>query len=290
MKHLVFIINPHSGVDRQKAIQQAIETNLDTTQFSWEIQHTQHAGHGTELAKLAADNNAFAVVAVGGDGSVNDVAKGLVGSHTALAIIPKGSGNGMARSLNIPLKVEQAISVINGNNTIMMDLGFVNEYSFISNAGVGFDTIVSQQFASSKKRGLMVYAWLTIKNLLSYNELDWQLTVDDITTTERAFIINVANGKQFGYNFQIAPDASWTDGLFDVIIIRKFPKLLGFTIAWRALRGTIHHSPYVRVVRGKKVTISHPSLQYFQTDGDAQPAKNPLQFNIEPAVLKVVVP
>ena len=198
MKHLVFIINPHSGVDRQKAIQQAIGTNLDTTQFSWEIQHTQHAGHGTELAKLAADNNAFAVVAVGGDGSVNDVAKGLVGSKTALAIIPKGSGNGMARSLNIPLKVEQAIAVINGNNTIMMDLGFVNEYSFISNAGVGFDTIVSQQFASSKKRGLMVYAWLTIKNLLSYHELDWQLTVDDITSTERAFIINVANGKQFG--------------------------------------------------------------------------------------------
>ena len=290
MKHLVFIINPHSGVDRQKAIQQAIETNLDIAQFSWEMQHTQHAGHGTELAKIAAEKNAFAVVAVGGDGSVNDVAKGLVGSITALAIIPKGSGNGMARSLNIPLDVAQAIKVINGCNSIMMDMGYVNEHSFISNAGVGFDTLVSQQFASSKKRGLMVYAWLTIKNLLNYKELDWQLTVDGVTTTERAFIINVANGKQFGYNFQIAPDASWTDGLFDVIIIRKFPKLLGFTLAWRALRGTIHHSPYVRVIRGKKVTISHPNLQYFQTDGDARTAINPLEFHIKEAVLKVVVP
>jgi YegS/Rv2252/BmrU family lipid kinase len=230
------------------------------------------------------------VAAVGGDGSVNDVAKGLVGSKTALAIIPKGSGNGMARSLEIPLDVAQAIKVINGGNSIMMDLGYVNEYSFISNAGVGFDTVVSQQFASSKKRGLMVYAWLTVKNLLNYRELDWQLTVDGVTTTERAFIINVANGKQFGYNFQIAPDASWTDGLFDIIVICKFPKLLAITLAWRALRGTIHRSPYVRVVRGKEVTISHRDLQFFQTDGDAQPAKNPLSFHVEEGVLKVLVP
>lgn len=290
MKHVIFIINPHSGVDRKKAIQKAIEINLDATQYSWEIQYTQHAGHGTELAKIAAQKNAFAVVAVGGDGSVNDIAKGLVGSQTALAIIPKGSGNGMARSLNIPLNVVQAIKVINGGNSVMMDLGYVHEYCFVSNAGIGFDTVVSQQFASSKKRGLMIYAWLTVKNLLTFQELDWQLTVDGVTTTERAFIINVANGKQFGYNFQIAPDASWTDGLFDVIIIRKFPKLLGFTLAWRALRGTIHHSPYVRVVRGKEVKIAHPELQYFQTDGDARPAKNPLQFHIKEAVLKVMVP
>lgn len=126
-KHLVFIVNPKSGVDRTKSMQQAIDKRLDTEQFSYEIQHTEYAKHGTELAKEAAEKGAYAVVAVGGDGSVNDVVAGLKGTDTALAIIPKGSGNGMARTMEIPLKDTQAIDVINRGNTKMMDVGYAND-------------------------------------------------------------------------------------------------------------------------------------------------------------------
>ncbi|HEY9176850.1 MAG TPA: acylglycerol kinase family protein, partial [Flavipsychrobacter sp.] len=138
-KHLVFIINPKSGTDREKAIQQAIDTTLDQQQFTYEIQHTEYAKHGTKLAADAAASGAYAVVAVGGDGSVNDIVAGLAGTDAALAIIPKGSGNGMARSMSIPLKEREAIEVINRGNSIMMDLGYANDRPFISNAGVAFD-------------------------------------------------------------------------------------------------------------------------------------------------------
>src|SRR5690606_35092301 len=126
MKHLVFIINPLAGTDRIKALRETIEDNLDQKQFTWELQYTAYAKHGTELARHAAENGAYAVVAVGGDGTVNDVVKGLYGTDTALAIIPKGSGNGLARSLEIPTEGKKAIEVINQCRHTRMDLAFAN--------------------------------------------------------------------------------------------------------------------------------------------------------------------
>lgn len=290
MKHLVFIINPNSGVDRQKAIQRAIEHKLDTTKYTYELVHTKYAKHGTELAKEAAEKGAYAVVAVGGDGSVNDIVAGLINTDTALAIIPKGSGNGMARTMQIPLEEEAAIEVINKGNSIMMDIGFANGRPFISNAGVAFDALISKKFARSKRRGFAVYSWLVTKHMWTYNEWDWHITIDGKHLREKAFIISVANGKQFGYNFQIAPDANWTDGLFDVIIINKFPKILGGMLVMRAMNGSITKSPYVKHYRGKEITIAHPQLKLMQTDGDAHPCDNKIHFYLEPGMQKVIVP
>lgn len=289
-KHLVFIINPKSGVDRQKAVQQAIDDKLDHEQFSYEIQHTQYAKHGTELAKVAANKGAYAVVAVGGDGSVNDIVAGLIDTNTALAIIPKGSGNGMARTMEIPLKEYEAIEVINKGNTAMMDIGYANERPFISNAGVAFDALISKKFAKSNTRGFAIYSWLVTRYMWTYKEWDWDITIDGKQLTEKAFIISVANGKQFGYNFQIAPNANWTDGLLDVIIIRKFPKLLGGEIVLRAMNGTITDSKYVHHYRAKEVVIHHPELKLMQTDGDAHACENKIRFRVEQGVQKVIVP
>ncbi len=290
MKHLVFIINPNSGVDRQKAIQRAIDNKLDTTKYTYEIVHTRYAKHGTELAKEAAENGAYAVVAVGGDGSVNDIVTGLMNTDTALAIIPKGSGNGMARAMEIPMKEEEAIEIINKGNSIMMDIGFANGRPFISNAGVAFDALISKKFARSKRRGFAVYSWLVTKHMWTYNEWDWHISIDGKHLREKAFIISVANGKQFGYNFQIAPDANWTDGLFDLIVINKFPKLLGGLLVMRAMNGTITKSPYVKHYRGKEITIAHPELKLMQTDGDAHPCDNKIHFHLEKGLQKVIVP
>lgn len=289
-KHLVFIINPKSGTDREKAIQQAIDTTLDREQFSYEIRHTEYAKHGTQLAADAAVSGAYAVVAVGGDGSVNDIVAGLAGTDTALAIIPKGSGNGMARSMSIPLREQEAIEIINRGNSIMMDIGYANERPFISNAGVAFDALISKKFAKSKRRGFAMYSWLVTRYMWTYKEWDWDITIDGKPLKEKAFIISVANGRQFGYNFQIAPAASWTDGLLDIVIIKKFPKVLGGLLVWRAMNGTITDSPFVRHFHGKEITISHPELKLMQTDGDAHECSNAIHFRIEKGKQKVIVP
>ena len=289
-KHIVFIINPKSGVERRKEIQEGIEGNLDKQQYSYEILNTEFAKHGTTLAREAAKNGAYAVVAVGGDGSVNDVVQGLQGTDTLLAIIPKGSGNGMARTMKIPLNTNDAIKVINKGNVTAMDVGYANGLPFISNAGVAFDALISKKFAKSEKRGLMVYSWLVTKHMWLYKERDFKIVVDGKEINERAFMINVANGQQFGYNFKIAPMASYTDGVFDLIIIKKFPKILGGLLVVRAMSGTIAQSPFVTHITGKEITISNPMLKLMQTDGDAHACENEIKFTIKKGAQKVLVP
>ena len=289
-KHLVFIVNPRSGTDRVKAIQNAVDARLDKAQYTYELSYTERAKHGIELAKNAAEKGAFAVVAVGGDGSVNDVMAGLINTKTALAIIPKGSGNGFARTVGLPLNDEGCIDIINKSKVEIIDIGYANERPFISNAGVGFDALISKRFTESKTRGLSAYSWLVTRNLWQYKEWDFQITIDGERITEKAFLINIANGQQFGYNFKIAPNASYTDGLFDIVIIRKFPKMLGGRLIWRAMKGDITKSPYVRHYHGKEITIAHPELQLMQTDGDAHPCGNHITFRIVPGALGVLVP
>lgn len=289
-KHLVFIINPKSGVERQKEIQAGIDEYLDKEQYSYELIHTEFAKHGTALAREAAKNGAYAVVAVGGDGSVNDVVQGLLGTDTILAIIPKGSGNGMARTMQIPLNVGEALKVINKGNVVNMDIGYANGQAFISNAGVAFDALISKKFAKSVRRGFVVYSWLVTKYMWLYKSWDWEIQIDGKRISEKAFMVNVANGQQFGYNFKIAPMASFTDGRLDLIIVRRFPKILGGLIALRAMKGKITDSRYVQHHSGKEITISNPSLRLMQTDGDAHACESKITFTIEPGAQQVLVP
>jgi len=289
-KHLVFIVNPNSGVEREKQVQHAIDKHLDHTIYSHEILHTQYAKHGTQLAKEAAGKGAFAVVAVGGDGSVNDIVAGLQGTETALAIIPKGSGNGMARTIGIPLKIDVAMQVINAGKTSHIDIGFANNRIFVSNAGVAFDALISKKFAKSVRRGFAVYSWLVTKYMWLYKERWFDITIDGKPMRERAFILSVANMQQFGYNFKIAPHADWTDGMLDVVIIKRFPKILGGRLVIRAMSGTITDSPYVKHYKAKKVIISNPKLKLMQTDGDAHECNDTVEFSIREGAQKIIVP
>ncbi|MBA3828133.1 MAG: diacylglycerol kinase family lipid kinase [Taibaiella sp.] len=289
-KHLVFIVNPNSGVDRQKEIQKSIDEHLDQHTYTYEIVHTGYAKHGIELARAAAKEGAYAVVAVGGDGSVNDIAKGLAGTETALAIIPKGSGNGMARTIGIPLNTNEAIAIINKGNMIKMDVGYANDHLFVSNAGVAFDALISKKFSKSKRRGFAVYSWLVTKYMWLYKERTFDITIDGQQLARRAFIVNVANMQQFGYNFKIAPSASWTDGMLDVVIIRRFPKILGGLLVARAMNGTITKSPYVEHYLAKTVTLTNPLLKLMQTDGDAHECTDRIEFRVAEGVQKVIVP
>ena len=289
-KHITFIINPRAGVEREKEIKSAIKAQLNEFLYSYDIQYTQYAKHGTELARAAAANGAYAVVAVGGDGSVNDIVKGLAGTDTALAIIPKGSGNGMARTMKIPLDTFAAVKVINSGRVATMDIGYANDLLFVSNAGVAFDALISKKFAKSEKRGFGVYSWLVTKHLWTYKPWPFKINIDGKDVDDKAFMITVANGQQFGYNFRIAPTASYSDGLLDLVIVKPFPKIFGGLIALRAMQGNILDSTYVTHLRGKEITISHPQLKLMQTDGDAHECANQIKFTIKKGVQKIIVP
>lgn len=290
MKKILFIINPKSGVDRVKALQDLIDQHLDHSQFEHKIAHTQYAKHGTEIAKEAAENGYDIVVAVGGDGSVNDIIAGIHSTKAKLAIIPKGSGNGLARSLHIPLDAAKAIQLINQGNNITIDLGKADNRIFVSNAGVGFDALVARKFAKSNRRGMAIYSWIVTKYLWMYKEWVWEMEVDGIPIKERAFILTVANAAQFGYNFKIAPHADLQDGLFDIVIIKKYPKILGALIALRAFKGTILQSKYVVHFKGKNITIRHPKLTLLQMDGDIYKCGTEIQIQMQPASLNILVP
>lgn len=290
LKKLIFIVNPRSGVERNKQIADAIDRIIDHTVYECEIQQTEHAGHGEELARKAAADGAFAVVAVGGDGSVNDVIRGLYGTETALAIIPKGSGNGLARALRIPMKVEPALRVINRARTQMIDIGKANGRIFASNAGLGYDALICKKFANSKRRGLAIYSWLVTKYMWLYRDRSWTIRVNGTTLKRKAFLINVANGTQMGYDFKIAPDADWTDGLFDLIIIRKFPKIFGGLLAYKMWDGSLLQSRFVERIRTNRVEVSAPDLKWMQTDGDPVPCDQTVHFEILEKVQKVIIP
>lgn len=290
MEKILFIINPKSGVDRVKALQGLIEKHLDHARFTPEIAYTQYAKHGTELAREAAAKGFKTIVAVGGDGSVNDIIAGIYGTDATLAIIPKGSGNGLARSLRIPLDPVKAIELINLGHKSTIDLGRADGRIFVSNAGVGFDALVARKFAKSTRRGMAMYSWIVTKHLWTYKEWQWEIEVDGETLSEKAFILTVANAEQFGYNFRIAPSADLQDGLFDIVIIRKYPKILGSAIAIRAFNGSILRSKYVRHLKGKKVIIRHPKLNLLQMDGDVHSCGHEVSIEMIPAALPVITP
>lgn len=291
MKQILFIINPKSGVDRKKSIEKSIAQHIDAQKFQYKLAFTEYAKHGAEIAKQAVLDKVDIVAVVGGDGSINDVLDSLAGSDTALAILPKGSGNGLARSLEIPINVKEALLVINKQKYATIDLGTINDKLFVSNAGVGFDAVITEKFSKSKIRGFKSYSKIIAAHLLKYKPLQYRIEVDGQGFEEKAFMITVANGIQLGYGFKIAPKALLDDGVFDVIILKKFYKIFAATIAIRAFTGKILKSKYVRHLSGRRILISHPNLNTFQYDGEAATCSDSVvEIELSSRKLKVLIP
>lgn len=270
MEKIMFIVNPKSGVRRTKKTEQYVAKYLDHRQFTPEIVYTQYAHHGTDLARKAAEEGYGTVVAVGGDGSVSDVANGLLHTSTRLAVLPQGSGNGLARSLGIPLHPARALDLINKNHTLHIDLGMIDNRLFVSNAGLGFDVLIARQFSRSERRGLLIYSWLAFKELWSYKARTYELLLDggQRKISSKAFILSVANAREFGYGFKIAPPAQLNDGLLDITLIHPFPKICALGIVLRAFTGTLLHSRYVTHYQAAQITVMQPEIGDIQLDGD----------------------
>jgi len=241
--------------------------------------------------EVASRDGFKAIVAVGGDGTVSEMGRRLVGKGLALGIVPTGSGNGLARHLRIPLNLTGALEVIRHGVTAAIDTASVNGTRFLSIAGVGFDALIADRFEKSGMRGLVSYIRESGLAIATYERETYGISVDEEEPKEeKAFLLAVANSTQYGNDARIAPLASLSDGMLDLCIIPKPPwKELASTLA-RLFRGELHHSSALKIRKGKKIIITRAAPGPAHVDGEPLLLGERLEFLVEPATLQVIIP
>jgi len=293
MKNIAFIINPISGTketqNAKKKLPKLIMQTLDTDQWLPNIVFTEYAGHATELAYQYARMGFDAVVAVGGDGTVNEVARGLKGSKTAMGVIPMGSGNGFARHLNIPIRPQKALEMINHCEPISVDYGLANGHLFVSTCGTGFDAVIADHFAGSNKRGFMTYLRNILKDVFSYSSQTYHIVGDGLDVTHKAFLITFANANQWGYEAIIAPRASVQDGKMDIMIMSSNAILGSASLALRLFAGNIDNSYFMDTLRAREITLEREEKAPFHIDGDPVEMEKDIHIQIVEDGLRVLV-
>ena len=278
-KNILFIVNPVSGVGKQKKIENVIESKIDHSLIDYTIQYTERIHHGRELAQAAVEQGVYdAIVAVGGDGSVNDIAGALVGSDIALAIIPCGSGNGLARNLKIPLTPAHAIEVINHFKMAEIDTIDVNGHIVASIAGIGFDAHVARRMKLAKVRGLQAYAKIIVADYTTYKEHTYKLIIDGKEIERQAWFISFANSNQFGYNTTIAPMAQLDDGLIDICIVDRIPLLHLPLTAPLLYLNHFQLSQHVEYYKAHEVTVLNNKERWVNIDGEGESIGEELHF------------
>jgi diacylglycerol kinase (ATP) len=289
-KRIRFIINPVSGIGRQKSIQKLIDRNKGLDDYDIEIVYTEAAGHAVSLAREASQAGYDVVVAVGGDGSINEVARGVLGTNTAVGIIPAGSGNGLAHFLKIPMRTSSALQAIVKMKTKYIDTATINNEVFVSIAGVGFDAYVADKFSRSKDRGFIAYMRIILQEYLLFRPKRFKLYFNGRVIKKRAFMITFANSNQFGFNGKIAPTASITDGMIDVCVLHKPPIYTGIFIIPLAFLGLLHLTPFLEVFKTKEVKMIQRKNFIAHIDGDQITLSKELIVKVNPLSLKVVIP
>lgn len=286
--NILFIINPKSGVMSKEKLVDLITEYLDTRKFEVSFKWTQYSGHGYKIAKESVRQNFQVVVAVGGDGSVHNIASGLVGSNTILGIIPMGSGNGMARHLQIPTKIENAILTINQQKVRAVDVGKINNKYFFNVAGFGFDGRIAKLFAKSNKRGLIKYAQLVFREFLKSKQHGFSVEFENGQTIhDEALMISMANASEFGNGFSVSPLSNMHDGRMELVVTKK-PSFFAFPgLLKKAVDHQVHHSSYVNTYRFKKIHVRHANAE-FHADGEPVTLKFPVTIEVLQNALKVI--
>ena len=287
-KRIVFVVNPISGTQGKKAILKWIDERIDRSIYDYSIVKTEYAGHASQLAAAAVHDGVDVVVAIGGDGTINEIARSLVHTDTALGIIPCGSGNGLARHLRIPMEPKAAIDIINRGEQLSIDYGKINNIPFFCTCGVGFDAFVSLKFADSGKRGLLTYLENTLHESLTYQPEAYEIENEEGTVVHQAFLIACGNASQYGNNAYITPQASLMDGLMDITIIEPFTVLDVPSLSFQLFNKTIDQNSRVKTMRAKKIKIHRAQEGVLHFDGDPLMAGKELEVEIIPKGLRVV--
>jgi diacylglycerol kinase (ATP) len=251
---------------------------------------TEYIGHASEIAEEAANKNFDVIVAVGGDGTINEIASKVMQQNKILGVLPFGSGNGLARFLKIPMNTVRAIKIINNCKVSVIDTATFNEKSFFNMAGMGFDAHISSVFAGNKGRGLSGYMKLGLKEVLSYKPQTYRIVIDGREYLRKAFVISVANSSQYGNNAHIAPTASVTDGLLDVCIIKEFPMYKLPVLAYEMLSAKTDRSQLVEIIKGKNIHISRVKEDAIHIDGEPFFMGTEIVVNVKPLSLNIITP
>lgn len=290
-KRLLFIVNPISGTKNKQPLIDSLPSVLDSSFMEWSVKWTEYAGHAAELACKAAADGIDICVAIGGDGTVNEVARALCHTNTSLGIIPMGSGNGLARHLGLPLNAKKALSVVAKGIITTVDSGEICGHPFFCTCGVGFDAFISDRFAQKKTRGIRTYARTMFTDGLSYKGEQYTISVDDGEPEEVfAYVITCGNAAQYGNDFYIAPHASMKDGFLDVTIMTPFPLYSAPKVLFQMHSRKLDNNSHVRTLRCKNLLIHRAEAGPIHFDGDPIQAGKEVEISIKPESLRVVVP
>lgn len=287
-KRILFVINPISGGKKKTAFNKQVLEVLDLQKFNPTFQQTTHANHAFELAQKAVEEKYDAVIAVGGDGTINEIGSALINTDIPLGIIPEGSGNGLALYLGIPLNETAAIRRINRFEFLEVDSGNINGRPFFNIAGLGFDASVSDRFATESVRGPIGYLRAAINVMSNYKTKKYSISIDNQEYHRDAFMISVANSPQYGNNAYIAPNASVNDGLLDVCIVHKFPLYNLPMMIFHLFNKTADQSEYVEIIPGKHIIIKNEDNCPIHVDGEPVMMKGALTIHILPKSLKII--
>lgn len=287
-KRILFIVNPISGGKKKNGFEQRAIEELDATVYDADFAFTKYVNHAYELAVGAVGSGIDVVVAVGGDGTINEIASALNGTSTVLGIVPEGSGNGLALYLGIPLNERAAIRRLNRFESIMIDSGDINGHLFFNMAGIGFDASVSDRFANDKIRGPIGYLKAVLGEISTYKPKQYRLQIDGEKIEREAFMISVANSPQYGNNAYIAPQASITDGVLDVCIIHKFPLYTFPMMLFHLFNKTADKSEYVEIISGKQIHIARETADAVHVDGEPKEMGTELEIDVNPSSLRIL--
>ena len=288
---LLFIFNPTAGgkSSRLNELNAYIDKYLKG-KCTYKVLVWEHPleKHHIDDEILNGDHNI--IIASGGDGTVNMVAQMVEKAGKTLAIIPLGSGNGLARHLHIPINMEKAVQVLLDGHTTTIDSAMVNSNNFYCTSGTGFDAEIGKLFSDSKARGFMTYVRITLAQLKSYKPQEYTIRINGDTIRRKAFLITIANAGQYGNNAWIAPQADITDNMLNVCILKPFGWWQLPELAIRLFNKSIEKSDVYESYQSHEVTLIPEHATALHFDGEPADGVTELRFTLRHHALKVLVP
>lgn len=286
-KRIFLIINRHAGHKQGAKTLDIVVPYLVKKGCEVEHSFTNHPKHAVELAEKAVRKGFDMVVAVGGDGTVNEVAQGLYGSGIKMGIIPMGSGNGLARELGISMDMHKSARALIKGENLKVDICRLNEQRFLCTSGIGFDAMIAEKMSKASSRGFLKYVQLVIQESISFKPIPVKMKIDGIPIQEQIFLVTFANATQFGNNAFIAPGASMTDELIDVVIVKKFPKIWMPVFAVALFSKLIPRLPFVDCYKARQIDLEIADTPYFHFDGEPGKLNIPAQIKLDSEKISV---
>lgn len=286
----LLIINPISGTSSKEGIIDITRRKLEATGIEVDAAVTSGPADATRLASEAEAGGYDIVLAAGGDGTVNEIAAALCGSQVTMGILPCGSGNGLARHLDIPVDVSEALDVVIAGHRVEADSASVNGRPFFCTFGVGFDAAVSETFAKQRRRGKLTYIRSTLSTYAKYHPQIYTISANGHLLTEKAFLVAVCNASQYGNNAYIAPEASITDGLLDITIVHSGPLPSMALMGIDMMTGYINRNTLIHTFKAPAVNIYRRASGPAHLDGEPVSIDDTMEIKCHPGALRVFTP